>query len=304
MISAVVECCGTFNQLPFPCLKRLSGGLVFRRWFESQNCSMLCTLTLGGFSVRETCPTRHCACHVFAPVHFHVQNAPPGRTTGPLVEDGMSKKDRQEYLKKQREERKANRKNSRPRSVEPSAIRNRRTSAPAMMPSAVSGPSGFTAPGTLASPPCEAPGTNKLDSVQEPPKPIIEGNGIAESPGTGEQGVGTAVPLDQPDSSGEGIVAPPAAVRPPPPFFNPTVVPPPVAPPSTTASSHAQPPRHPSMAFNVNETVEKALTEARRDACVAERSAAFWKCRFRDLVVWSASFVVLAYASDHGFEDC
>jgi len=55
----------------------------------------------------------------------------------------------------------------------------------------------------------------------------------------------------------------------------------------------------------VNETVERALTEARREAGVAERSAAFWKCRFRDLAVWSASFVVLTYASDHSFEqDC
>lgn len=58
------------------------------------------------------------------------------------------------------------------------------------------------------------------------------------------------------------------------------------------------------MAFNVNETVEKALTEARRDAGVAKRKAAFWRCRFRDLAVWAASFVVLAYASDHGFDDC
>lgn len=236
------------------------------------------------------------------------QNAPPGRTTGPLVEDGISKKDRQEYLKKQREERKANRKNSRPRSVEPSgsvSIRNRRTSAPAMMPATVNGPSGFTAPGTPATPPRDAPGTSMGDPVQEPPRPTVEDNGEAESSATGEQGVGAAVPPPAlADSSGEGLTAPAAEVRPPPPFFNPTAVPPPIAPPSTAASSHAQPPRHPSIAFNVNETVEKALTEARRDAGVAERRAAFWKCRFRDLAVWSASFVVLAYASDHGFEDC
>lgn len=218
------------------------------------------------------------------------------------MEDRISKKDRQEYLKQQREARKANRKNLRPRSVEPSVIRNRRTSAPAVMPSTLSGPSGFAAPAT---PPRAAPGTNEPDSVQEPPKPTVEDSGEAESSATGEQGVGAAVPpLPLADSSGEGFAAPAAAVRPPPTFFNPTALPPPVAPPSTTASSHAQPPRHPSMAFNVNETVEKALTEARRDAGVAERRAAFWKCRFRDLAVWSASFVVLAYASDHGFEDC
>lgn len=221
------------------------------------------------------------------------------------MEDGISKKDRQEYLKKQREERKANRKNSRPRSVEPSVIRNRRTSAPAMMPSTASGPSGFAAPAAPATPPREASSTANADSVQEPPKPNVEGNGEAASTPTGEQGVGAAVPPPaMADSSGEGVAAQAAPPRPPPPFFNPTVVPPPVAPPSATASSHAQPPRHPSMAFNVNETVEKALTKARRDAGVAERTAAFWKCRFRDLAVWSASFVVLAYASDHGFEDC
>eukprot|EP00752_Nemacystus_decipiens_P009406 g8409.t1 len=232
-------------------------------------------------------------------------NAPPGRTTGPLVEDGISKKDRQEYLKKQREERKANRKNSRARSTEPSVIRNRRTSAPAAMASTVNGPSVSAAPGDAATPPREAPVTNKADSVQEPPKLTVEGYGEAESPASSEQGAGPTVrPRVLADSNGDVSVAPAAPVRPPPPFFNPTAVPPPVAPPSTTSSSHAQPPRHPSMAFNVNETVEKALTEARRDAGVAERRAAFWKCRFRELALWSASFVVLAYASDHGFEDC
>lgn len=240
---------------------------------------------------------------VFAPVRFSAQNAHPGRTTGPLVEDNVSKEDRREYLKKQREERKANRKNTRPRSVEPSVIRNRRTSAPAIMPSAVIGRSAFATPGTPATPPREAPVTSKAESVQEPPKPTMDGTGGADSPATEEQAAGPAVP--PPSASSDEVSAPPAApVRPPPPFFNPTAVPPPVAPPSTTASSHAQPPRHPSMAFNVNETVERALTEARRDAGVAERRAAFWKCRFRDLALWSASFVVLAYASDHGFEDC
>lgn len=58
------------------------------------------------------------------------------------------------------------------------------------------------------------------------------------------------------------------------------------------------------MAFNVNETVERALAEARRDVGVAERITMFCKCRFRDLAVWAASFVILTYASDHGFEDC
>lgn len=245
------------------------------------------------------------------------------------MEDGISKKDRAEFLKKQREERKANRKKgmqrpaSRPRPTEPSGgvgIRNRRTSAPAMMPSTVDVPSGFAAHLTPATPPREVQGTSEADLAQAPPMPTVEDNAAAKgrrtpppmaSAGlslTGEHG-GEAVvsPPAQPDSirAGEVLAAPAAAVRAPPPrMFNPTSVPPPVAPPSSAASSHAQPPRHPSIAFNVNETVERALTEARRDAGVAERRATFWKCRFRDLTVWAASFVVLSYASDHSFEDC
>ncbi|CAM9609020.1 unnamed protein product [Ectocarpus sp. 4 AP-2014] len=251
-----------------------------------------------------------------------LKNAPPCRTTGPLVENGVSKKDRAEYLKKQREERKANRKKgmqastSRTRSAEPpgsAAFRNRRTSAPAMMrTAAVNAPAAPRTPPTL-------PGG--ADLFQASPKPAIEDTETSESkrmlpPPMGlTAGVSStgAAPVRE-DQQGGGpsprsdstltdeAVAPLRA--PPPRMFNPTAVPPPIAPPSATTSSHAPPPMHPTMAFNVNESVERALKEARRDAGQAERNAMFWKCRFRDMAVWAASFAVLTYASDHGFEYC
>ncbi|CAM9563646.1 unnamed protein product [Ectocarpus fasciculatus] len=251
-----------------------------------------------------------------------LKNAPPFRTTGQLVEDGVSKEDRAELLKKQREERKANRKKgmqastSRTRSAEPpggAAFRNRRTSAPAMMPAAaVNAPAAPRAPTILH---------GEADLVQASSKPAIEdreasgskrmppppmGLTAGVSP-TGAAPVGEdqhdGGPSPGSDSTPTGDAVAPLRA-PPPRMFNPTAVPPPIAPPSATTSSHAPPPMHPSMAFNVNESVERALKEARRDAGQAERNAMFWKCRFRDLAVWAASFAVLTYASDHGFEDC
>lgn len=254
-----------------------------------------------------------------------LQNVPPGRTTGELyVEDGISKKDRAEHLKKKREERKAKRKQQgmqRPAAASTASIRNRRISAPAIiMPSTVEVPSEATAPRIPATPPrtaFEAQRPGEGDPVQAPSMPSQDNEEAENTRATpiastsslsaGEHGEVAAVPpSSQPESTGEAVAVPPPAIRPPPTFFDPTnVPPPPVGPPSAAASSRAPPSRHPSIAFNVNETVEKALTEARREACVAERRAAFWKCRFRDLAVWSASFVVLAYASDHSFEqDC
>lgn len=244
------------------------------------------------------------------------------------MEDGISKKDRAEFLRKQREERKANRKKemqrsaSRPRPTEASGdagIRNRRTSAPAIMPSTGDVRSGFAVPLSPATSTRESPGTSETNSTQNPTLSIGEDNVVVKSrrtpPPMSSTGISTrehdggavVSPPSQADSTpaGEVLAAPATAVRAPPPLmFNPTAVPPPVAPPSAAASSHAQPPRHPSIAFNVNETVERALTEARRDAGMAEKRAAFWKYRFRDLAVWAVSFVVVAYASDHSFEDC
>lgn len=219
------------------------------------------------------------------------------------MENGVSKKDRAEFLKKQREERKANRKKG-----ASTGIRTRRASTPTMMPSTVDVIPGPIATSVPATPPSEAQRPSVAEPVQVPPMPT-ESNKQAPTGilPKGEHGeVATDPPLAQTDSTSEAIAPPAAPVRPPPTFFNPTnVPPPPVGPPSTAASARAQPPRHPSMAFNVDETVERALKEARQEAGVAERRAAFWKCRFRDLAVWSASFVVLAYASDHSFDlDC
>ncbi|CAM9141858.1 unnamed protein product [Ectocarpus sp. 6 AP-2014] len=251
-----------------------------------------------------------------------LKNAPSCRTTGPLVEDGVSKKDRAEYLKKQREERKANRKKgmqastSRTRSADPpgsAAFRNRRTSAPAMMPTAaVNAPAAPRTPPTLhgetdlfqASPKPAIEDREGSESKRMPPPPMGLTAGVsptgAAPVGEDQQGGG---PSPRSDSTLTGETM--APVRAPPPrMFNPTAVPPPIAPSSATTSSHAPPPMHPTMAFNVNESVERALKEARGDAGRAERNAMFWKYRFRDLAVWAASFAVLTYASDHGFEDC
>lgn len=298
------------------------------------SCSFFCSIT-GRFAVRfsvvHVVPLREKRVKSDSCLRLYfAQNAPPGRTTGQqLVEDGVSKKDRAEFLRKQREERKANRKKemkrsaARPRPTEPSAgvgIRNRRTSAPAMIPSTGDLQSGLAAPLSPRTYAREAPCTSKADVAKTPPMCTGEDETVAKGrrtpppmasiglPSTGEHDGGAEVsPPALADSTpaGEVLAAPVTAVRTSPPLmFNPTAVPPPVAPVSAASSSHAQPPRHPSIAFNVNETVERALTEARRDAGVAERRAAFWKCRFRDLAMWAASFVLLSYASDHSFEDC
>ncbi|CAM9835096.1 unnamed protein product [Ectocarpus sp. 12 AP-2014] len=249
----------------------------------------------------------------FAGVTRALNNAPPGRTTGPLVEDGVSKKERAEFLKRQREERKLNRKKGMQASSGSAGFRNRRTSAPATMtPAVVDAAAGPRTPPTLH---------GEADFYQASPKPAIEDKGASRSKripppcmastagvspkdaaptGGGQQGGG---PSPRSDLTPTGEAVPPLRV-PPPRMFHPMAVPPPIAPPSATPSSHAPPSMHPSMAFNVNETVERALTEARRDAGFAERNAKFWRCRFRDLAVWAASFVILTYASDHGFEDC
>ncbi|CAM9169030.1 unnamed protein product [Ectocarpus sp. 4 AP-2014] len=242
-----------------------------------------------------------------------LNNAPPGRTTGPLVEDGVSKKERAEFLKRQREERKLNRKKGMQASSGSAGFRNRRTSAPVTMtPAAVDAPAGPRTPPTLQ---------GEADFYQASAKPAIEDKGAsgrkrippqcmaltagvspkdAAPTGEGQQGGGPS-PRSDSTSTSEAVLT---LWVPPPRMFNPTAVPPPIAPLSAITSSHAPPPMHPSMAFTVNETVERALTEARRDAGLAERNATFWKCRFRDLAVWAASFVILTYASDHGFEDC
>ncbi|CAM9837260.1 unnamed protein product [Ectocarpus sp. 13 AM-2016] len=242
-----------------------------------------------------------------------LNSAPPGRTTGPLVEDGVSKKERAEFLKRQREERKLNRKKGMQASSGSAGFRNRRTSALATMTSAV-----VDAPADPRTPPTLH---GEADFCQAFPKPAIEDKGASGTKripppymaltagvsskdvaptGEGQQGGG---PPLRSDSTPTGEAVPPFRA-PPPRMFNPAAVPPPIAPPSATTSSYTPPSMHPSMAFNVNETVERALTEARRDAGFAERNAKFWKCRCRDLAVWAVSFVVFTYASDHGFEDC
>lgn len=188
----------------------------------------------------------------------------------------------------------------------------------------------------VANPP--APGSvsndlDSLDSARVSPVPAVDDNGTAAAQETlprlppstveehkehndhkenemeDEHGRGTPPPpLMAPDASPENelVVAAPAvrAPAPPPRMFNPTSVPPPTAPPTVTSGAQALTAQHPSIAFSVDASVERALTQARREAGVAERRAAFWKCRFRDVAVWAASFAVLSYASDHGFEDC
>lgn len=268
------------------------------------------------------------------------QNAPKGRTTGPLVEDGISKAERAEFLRKQREERKANRKKGMQaaRSAEPlsnAGLRNRRTSAPGMMTGAFSAQAmGRPA---AATPPAPVRKSNELDSpapdsARVSPVPAVgdngaNGNGTAagrETPPQGPSAVEEHKERETEHEHGRGTTPPPPgmadanpeneifaaaapAVRapaPPPRMFNPTSVPPPTAPPTATSGASALPAQHPSIAFSVDASVERALTQAKREAGVAQRRAAFWKCRFRDVALWAASFAVLSYASDHGFEDC
>ena len=264
-----------------------------------------------------------------------MQNAPKGRTTGPLVEDGISKAERAEFLRKQREERKANRRKGMQaaRSAEPSVnsgLRNRRTSAPGMMTGAFSAQA-MARPAALpavATPPATGSlsnGPDSPDSARISPVPAVDDNGTAagretplQVPSAVEEreehekehkhGQGTPPPPATADAFPENeiVVAAPAvrAPAPPPRMFNPTSVPPPTAPPTATSGAQALPAQHPSIAFSIDASVERALTQARREAGLAERRATFWKCRFRDVAVWAASFAVLSYASDHGFKDC
>lgn len=250
-----------------------------------------------------------------------LQNAPKVRTSGPLVEDGISKAERTEFLRKQREERKANRKKgmhvsaARGSSIEPAVnagLRNRRTSAPAMMSSAGGTPPRNAAVRTPSTPPLST--TGGLHSAQGHSTPPVEDNGTTETnptpppgPSAGEQddeGAPASSPAQADAPPITDLAAAPTVRAPPPRMFNPTAVPPPVAPPSVAASTQGQAPRHPSIAFSVNETVERALAQAKRETSLAERRATFWKCRFREVAVWAATFAVLSFASDHGFEDC
>lgn len=147
--------------------------------------------------------------------------------------------------------------------------------------------------------------------VPSPPRPPLAAPTEETSNGS------PPVTLSQPDSTDANsvrdaaVVQPqppspkPAMVGPPPKMFNPAIMPPPTAaPPSAVSGAQSQAPRHPSIAFSVNDTVEKALKIAEGEKRVAERRAMFWKCRFRDLAVWATSFVVLSYASDHALADC
>lgn len=87
---------------------------------------------------------------------------------------------------------------------------------------------------------------------------------------------------------------------PPPRMFNPTLVPPPVIRPAGPAPG-ALPlaPRHAPVAFNVSDTLEKALQKAQRDLQRAEWRASFWRCRCRDVSVWAASFAIMSFATEH-----
>ncbi|CAB1101454.1 unnamed protein product [Ectocarpus sp. CCAP 1310/34] len=206
---------------------------------------------------------------------FYGLEGPKGRTTGPLVEDGVSKKDRAEYLKKQREQRKANRKKgmqastSRTRSVESpgsAVFRSRRTSAPAMMHCRQRASSSAY--------PTNSP-RESSESKRMPPPPMGLTAGVSPTGAAPvreeQQGEGPS-PRSDSTLTGEAV----APLRAPSPrMFNPTAVPPPIAPPSATTSLHAPPPMHPTMAFNVNESVERALKEVKRDAGQAERNAMF-----------------------------
>lgn len=198
-------------------------------------------------------------------------------------------------------------------------IRNRRTPAPAGVP--------LAGPGAALPEPAQVVATSSAAGPhQSPPPPVVipeaDGDsrerrvlsplpaGSAEgSPGQDESPSVSSVQPDSPPTEGGAPPPPPSApavpIGPPPCMFNPTAIPPPTAALSTSAvSAQSQPPRHPSIAFSVNETVERALKIAEGEKHVAERRAAFWKYRFRDLAVWAASFAILSYASDHGFEDC
>lgn len=236
------------------------------------------------------------------------------RTTGPLVEDGISKEERVAYLRRQREARKANRKRGGPSTLRlkaepitevgfpsrrtPSPVGQLETSAFATVPSpqpsnalhTISAPDG--AETVLAAVPGNDDGAPESRQTPTPPVP--------------ENEAGTAVSTRAGIESTPNIevIPPPVAVAPPR-MFNPTAIPPPtVSALGTATNTQCQPSIHPSIAFSVNETIEKALKLAECEAEVAQRRALFWRCRCRDVVVWAASFAVLSFASDRSFTDC
>lgn len=154
-----------------------------------------------------------------------------------MVEDGVSKKDRAEFLKRQREERKLNRKKGIQFSMSKTAppgsanFRNGQTSAPAMMtPAAVDAPAAQRTPLTLI---------GEADFCPASPKPAIEDRGAPGSKripppsmalaagvsptgpaatGKDQQGGG---PSRRKDSTPTGEAVPPLRA-PPPRMFNPT----------------------------------------------------------------------------------
>lgn len=243
----------------------------------------------------------------------------PARATGMLVEDGISKAERTEFLRMQREERNANRKKglrfatarttSSIGSCASNGLKNTKTSAPAVVP--------FTGMGGGVQAASLAPVT--------PPFPAMNGGVPAQVAPTmaaiGQQGIagGTRTPPPPPSSTGEqqsgasgrGVsspsvnLAPAVTARVPPPrMFNPAAVPPPTAPPTAATRAQTLVPRHPSMSFSVDATVERAMKQATQDASLAERRATLWKSRFREVIVWTASFVVMAFASDRNVKGC
>lgn len=239
---------------------------------------------------------------------FFVQNIPvakPGRqTTGPLVEDGISKEERARFLREQREQRKANRKKGRPDMKNKSKNTDAGPNAPG--PDGGENPVPATPRNTIIPQPT-APTVTKREEVREDRTIPAE---AAVAPVSEEQKQrripsknGPGSPPEE-SSSGTDITTRPTVTAPPPRMFNPTTVAPPTAVPPRAVTTVSQAQRHPTMAFSVNETVERALKEAKREASLADRKAMFWLQRFIDLAVLAASFMILSFSSDRSFDDC
>lgn len=233
------------------------------------------------------------------------------QTTGPLVEDGISKEERARFLREQREQRKANRKKGRPDMQK--ANRNKNINRPVtdgdvpavprdailLPPTAPTGTKQEKATEHDTIPPETSPSEELTQTVDKEPTPSENGQGRPP-----EESSSSTVKIDAP-SSGNDVITRPAVAAPPPRMFNPTTAAPPTGvPPPRAVTTVSQTQRHPTMAFSVNETVERALKEAKRDASLADRRAMFWLRRFRDLAVLAVSFAILSFSSDRSFNDC
>lgn len=223
-----------------------------------------------------------------------------------MVEDGISKEERARFLREQREQRKANRKKMN---------KNTNRSNQTMTESEKTDPTD-TRDAILLPP--SAPTVTKQEKATSEEHDTIGASSsdeltqtVEKEPTPSENRQGTSVEesssmvkIDPPSSSTD-IITRPVVTAPPPRMFNPTNAAPPTGiPPRASITTVSQTQRHPTMAFSVNETVERALKEAKREASIADRRAMFWLRRFRDLAVLAASFTILSFSSDRSFDDC